>query len=318
MAAPPSSLEGRRRWLDGDRLFRGLATASALAIFVIAAIFLVSLIIPAWPSVTRFGFRFLVSREWNPVTLQFGALPFIFGTLLVSLISMLIAFPIGLGAALVLAQPTRFTFIRAVLSFGVELLAGIPSVVIGLWALFILAPLMRQMVEPFLSKTLGFLPLFVGPPSGASFLTAGIVLAIMVLPILVALSRDVIMAVPSELREASLALGATRTETVWQVVLPYARVGILGAALLAIGRALGETIAVTMVIGNSAVITASLFSPGYTIPSVLANEFTEAVGAIHQGALLELGLALVLITLVVNVLARLLVWSFRRNEPVAA
>jgi phosphate transport system permease protein len=177
---------------------------------------------------------------------------------------------------------------------------------------------MRQVLEPFLSKTLGFLPLFQGPPSGASFLTAGIVLAIMVLPILVALSRDVIMAVPAELREASLALGATRTETIWQVVLPYARVGIAGAMLLAIGRALGETIAVTMVIGNSAAITASLFSPGYTIPSVLANEFTEAVGAIHQGALLELGLVLVLITLVVNVLARLLVWSFRRNEPVAA
>jgi phosphate transport system permease protein len=218
----------------------------------------------------------------------------------------------------VLAQPTRFNFIRAPLSFGVELLAGIPSVVIGLWALFILAPLMRQVIDPFLGKTLGFLPLFAGPPSGASFLTAGIVLAIMVLPILVALSRDVIMAVPAELREASLALGATRTETIWQVVLPYARVGIAGAVLLAIGRALGETIAVTMVIGNSAVITASLFSPGYTIPSVLANEFTEAVGAIHQGALLELGLVLVVITLVVNVLARLLVWSFRRNEPVAA
>jgi phosphate transport system permease protein len=318
VAAPPSSLVGRRRWLDGDRLFRGLATASALAIFVIAVIFLASLIIPAWPSVTRFGLRFLVSRQWNPVTLQFGALPFIYGTLLVSLIAMLIAFPIGLGAALVLAQPTRFPYIRAPLSFGVELLAGIPSVVIGLWALFILAPLMRQVLEPFLSKTLGFLPLFQGPPSGASFLTAGIVLAIMVLPILVALSRDVIMAVPAELREASLALGATRTETIWQVVLPYARVGIAGAMLLAIGRALGETIAVTMVIGNSAAITASLFSPGYTIPSVLANEFTEAVGAIHQGALLELGLVLVLITLVVNVLARLLVWSFRRNEPVAA
>jgi phosphate transport system permease protein len=318
MAAPPSLRRGRRRWPDGDRLFRGLATASALAIFAIAAIFLASLIIPAWPSVTRFGFRFLVAREWNPVTLQFGALPFIFGTLLVSLIAMVIAFPIGLGAALVLAQPTRFNFIRAPLSFGVELLAGIPSVVIGLWALFILAPLMRQVIDPFLGKTLGFLPLFAGPPSGASFLTAGIVLAIMVLPILVALSRDVIMAVPAELREASLALGATRTETIWQVVLPYARVGIAGAVLLAIGRALGETIAVTMVIGNSAVITASLFSPGYTIPSVLANEFTEAVGAIHQGALLELGLVLVVITLVVNVLARLLVWSFRRNEPVAA
>jgi phosphate transport system permease protein len=309
---------GRRRWLDGDRIFKGLATASALAIFIIAAIFLASLIIPAWPSVTRFGLRFLSGLEWNPVTQQFGALPYIYGTLLVSLIGMTIAIPIGLGAALVLAQPTRLSFIRAVLSFGVELLAGIPSVVIGLWALFILATVMRQVIDPFLSKTLGFLPLFAGPPSGASFLTAGIVLAIMVLPILVALSRDVIMAVPAELREASLALGATRAETIWQVVLPYARVGITGAVLLALGRALGETIAVTMVIGNRAAITAHLFSPGYTLPSVLANEFTEAVGPLYQGALLELGLVLVLITLAVNVLARLLVWSFRQKEPVDA
>jgi phosphate transport system permease protein len=200
----------------------------------------------------------------------------------------------------------------------VELLAGIPSVVIGLWALFILAPVMRQVVEPFLGRTLGFLPLFQGPPSGASFLTAGIVLAIMVLPILVALSRDVILAVPAELREASLALGATRAETIWQVILPYARVGITGAVLLALGRALGETIAVTMVIGNNPTITAHLFSAGYTLPSVLANEFTEAVGPLYQGALLELGLVLVVITLAVNVLARLLVWSFRRTEPVVA
>jgi phosphate transport system permease protein len=318
VAAPLSLRRGRRRWLGGDRIFRGLATASALAIFVIAAIFLASLIIPAWPSVTRFGLRFLSGREWNPVTQQFGALPYIYGTLLVSLIGMVIAVPIGLGAALVLAQPTRLSLIRAALSFGVELLAGIPSVVIGLWALFILAPVIRQVVDPFLSKTLGFLPLCAGPPSGASFLTAGIVLAIMVLPILVALSRDVIMAVPAELREASLALGATRAETIWQVVLPYARVGITGAVLLALGRALGETIAVTMVIGNRAAITAHLFSPGYTLPSVLANEFTEAVGPLYQGALLELGLVLVLITLAVNVLARLLVWSFRRKEPVAA
>lgn len=315
--APPLLVGARRRRLDGDRLFRGLAAASAVGIFVIAAAFLIALIIPAWPSVSRFGLGFLAGREWNPVTSHFAALPFIYGTLLTSLIGMVIAFPLGLGSALVLAQPTRLTFIRAPLSFGIELLAGIPSVVIGLWAFFILAPIMRLIVDPFLGRTLGFLPFFQGPPSGTSFLTAGVVLAIMVLPILVALSRDVIMAVPAELQEASLALGATQAETVWQVVLPYARVGITGAVLLALGRALGETIAVTMVIGNRAEITASLFSPGYTLPSVLANEFTEAVGPLYQGALLELGLVLVLITLVVNVLARLLVWSFRRNEPVA-
>jgi phosphate transport system permease protein len=316
--APPFLQRGRRRWFDGDLMFRWLASASAVAIFVIAAAFLAALVIPAWPSITRFGLHFLVGREWNPVTQDFAALPFVYGTILVSLIGMVIAFPIGLGAALVLAQPTRHRSVRALLSFGVELLAGIPSVVIGLWALFILAPVMREVVEPFLGRTLGFLPLFAGPPSGASFLTAGIVLAIMVLPILVALSRDVILAVPPELREASLALGATRAETIWQVILPYARVGITGAVLLALGRALGETIAVTLVIGNRPTITAHLFSQGYTLPSVLANEFTEAVGPLYQGALLELGLVLVLITLVVNVLARLLVWSFRRNEPVLA
>ena len=318
VAAPPLLQRGRRRWLNGDRLFAGLASASAIAIFAIAAIFVVALLVPAWPSVTHFGLGFLTGREWNPVTAQFSALPFIYGTVLVALIAMIIAFPIGLGAALVLAQPTRYGVVRAPLSFGVELLAGIPSVVIGLWALFVLVPIMRQVVDPFLAHTLGFLPFFQGPASGASFLTAGVVLAVMILPILVALSRDVIMAVPAELREASVALGATRAETIWQVVLPYARVGITGAVLLALGRALGETIAVTMVIGNRASVTTHLFSPGYTLPSVLANEFAEAVGPLYQGALLELALVLVLITFIVNVLARLLVWSFRRTEPVAA
>jgi len=258
----------------------------------------------------------LIGREWNPVTACFGALPFLYGTLVTSAIAMLLAFPIGLGAAIYLAETTGLNYIRALLSFGIELLAGIPSVVVGLWALFVLAPLMRQYVEPVLAHSVGFLPLFQGPLSGTSFLTAGVVLAIMILPILVALSRDVIQAVPRELREASLALGATNAETIWLVVLQYARPGITGAVLLALGRALGETIAVTMVIGNSPTITALLFSPGYTLPSVLANEFTEAVGALHQGALLELGLVLVLITIVVNVLARLLVWSFRGRETV--
>ena len=315
--APPLLSRSRRRRLDGDRVFIGLATAAGLGLFVIAGAFLVTLIIPAWPAVTRFGLGFLVGRVWNPVTSQFAALPFIYGTVLTSLIGLVIAIPIGLGAALVLAQPTRLTMIRGPLSFGIELLAGIPSVVIGLWAFFILSPVMRNVVDPFLNHTLGFLPFFAGPPNGNSFLTAGIVLAIMVLPILVALSRDVIMAVPAELQEASLALGATRAETIWQVILPYARVGITGAVLLALGRALGETIAVTMVIGNRPEITTHLFSAGYTLASVLANEFTEAVGPLYQGALLELGLVLVLITITVNVLARLLVWSFRRSEPVA-
>ncbi|HEY8679185.1 MAG TPA: phosphate ABC transporter permease subunit PstC, partial [Candidatus Dormibacteraeota bacterium] len=282
----------------------------------IALIFMITLFVPALPSIRAFGLGFIGSSKWNPVTGQFGALPFIFGTLVTSAIGLAIAFPIGIGAALFLAEEARLSFIRVPLSFAVELLAGIPSVVIGLWALFILTPIMRDNVEPFLNHSLGFLPLFQGGYSGASFLTAGVVLAIMVLPILIALSRDVIHAVPRALLEASLALGATSAETIWSVVLPYARVGITGAVLLALGRALGETIAVTMVIGNRPQITDHLFAQGYTLSAVLANEFTEAVGALYQGALFELGLVLVLITIVVNVLARLLVWRFKGSgEP---
>jgi len=313
---PPLALRHRRQRVDGDRVFEGLALGAGIVILAIAGIFVLALFLPALPAIRQFGLGFLTSSEWNPVTLRFGALPFIFGTLLTSAIAMVIAFPIGLGAALFLAEEARLRFIRVPLSFAIELLAGIPSVVIGLWALFILVPLMRTTIEPFLAHTLGFLAIFQGPVSGSSFLTAGIVLAIMVLPILVALSRDVIRVVPRSLREGSLALGATKAETVWSVVLPYARVGITGAMLLSLGRALGETIAVTMVIGNRAEISRSLFAPGYTLPSVLANEFTEAVGKIYQGALFELGLVLVLITILVNVLARVMVWRFQGGrEP---
>lgn len=312
----PLAIGRRRRRVPGDALFRGLAVAAAVTVLLIAAIFVFALVVPAMPSVTRFGLGFLTSRSWNPVSEQFGAFPFLYGTLVTSAIGMVIAFPIGLGAAIFLAEEARLRVIRAPLSFAIELLAGIPSVVIGLWALFILIPLMRSSIEPFLNHVLGFLPLFQGTFNGSSFLTAGIVLAIMVLPIMIALSRDVIRAVPRALLEGSLALGATRAETLWSIVLPYARAGITGAVLLSLGRALGETIAVTMVIGNRPEITAHLFSLGYTLPSVLANEFTEAVGPLYQGALFELGLVLVLITIAVNVLARLLIWRFRGgSEP---
>ncbi|TMF59040.1 MAG: phosphate ABC transporter permease subunit PstC [Chloroflexi bacterium] len=285
---------------------------------LIAAVFIVALFIPALPAITKFGLGFFVSRTWDPVRVQFGALPAIYGTLVTSAIALLIAFPVGMGAALFLAEDARLRLLRGPLSFAIELLAGIPSVVIGLWAFFILTPLMRDNVDPFLKQTLGFLPFFQGSASGYGFLTAGVVLAIMVLPIMIALSRDVIRAVPLALREASLALGATDAETIWSVVLPYARVGITGAVLLSLGRALGETIAVTMVIGNRPEISASLFSTGYTLPSVIANEFTEAVGNVYLGALFYLGLVLVVITIVVNVLARLLVWRFTGSEPTAA
>jgi len=315
--APLVASSRQRRLLAGDRIFQGLALASAMLILLIALIFMVALFLPALPAIRRFGLGFFVTRTWDPVRQTFGALPALYGTLVTSAIGIVIAFPIGLGAALFLAEEARLGFLRGPLSFAVELLAGIPSVVIGLWAFFILTPLMRDNVDPFLKHTLGFLPLFQGTANGYGYLTAGVVLAIMVLPIMVALSRDVIRAVPRALREASLALGATRAETTWSVILPYARVGITGAVLLSLGRALGETIAVTMVIGNRPVIAASLFSSGYTLPSVLANEFTEAVGPLYQGSLFYLGLVLVLITIAVNVLARVLVWRFSGSEPAA-
>ena len=313
--APLVASSRQRRLLAGDRIFQGLALASAMLILLIALIFMVALFLPALPAIRRFGLGFFVTRTWDPVRQTFGALPALYGTLVTSAIGIVIAFPIGVGAALFLAEEARLGFLRGPLSFAVELLAGIPSVVIGLWAFFILTPLMRDNVDPFLKHTLGFLPLFQGTANGYGYLTAGVVLAIMVLPIMVALSRDVIRAVPRALREASLALGATKAETIWSVILPYARVGITGAVLLSLGRALGETIAVTMVIGNRPVIAASLFSSGYTLPSVLANEFTEAVGPLYQGSLFYLGLVLVLITIAVNVLARVLVWRFSGSEP---
>jgi phosphate transport system permease protein len=300
----------QRRFVLGDRIFRAMAYAAALLIMVIAVIFLVALVIPALPAITRFGLGFFATRTWDPVRNEFGALTPIYGTLVTSAIALLIAFPIGLGAALFLAEDARLRLLRGPLSFLIELLAGIPSVVIGLWAFFTLTPLMRDSVDPFLGHVLGFLPLFRGTATGYGFLTAGLVLAIMVLPIMIALSRDVIRAVPRELREASLALGATNAETIWSVILPYARVGITGAVLLSLGRALGETIAVTMVIGNTMQISASLFASGYTLPSVIANEFTEANGNLYLGSLFYLGVVLVLITIAVNVLARLLIWRF--------
>ena len=318
VAPPPLVATSRqRRLVDGDRVFLAIAYGAAALILLIAGIFIIALFIPALPAITKFGLAFFVSRTWDPVRIQFGALPAIYGTLVTSAIALVIAFPIGLGAALFLAEDARLRFLRGPLSFAIELLAGIPSVVIGLWAFFILTPLMRDNVDPFLNHTLGFLPLFRGSPSGYGFLTAGVVLAIMVLPIMIALSRDVIRAVPRALREGSLALGATNAETIWSVILPYARVGITGAVLLSLGRALGETIAVTMVIGNRPQITTSLFASGYTLPSVIANEFTEAVGDIYLGSLFYLGLVLVLITIVVNVAARLLVSRFTRSEPAA-
>ncbi|HEX7672179.1 MAG TPA: phosphate ABC transporter permease subunit PstC, partial [Polyangiaceae bacterium] len=252
---------------------------------------------------------------WDPVRDLFGALPFMYGTVVSSLLALSIAVPIALGVAIFLTElcPVR---LRLPLSFVVELLAAVPSVVYGLWGIFALAPLLRDHVEPALKSTLGFLPLFQGPHQGYGMLAGGIVLAIMILPTIASVSREVLKAVPDTLREGAFALGATRWESLRDVVLPFSRSGLLGAVILGLGRALGETMAVTMVIGNRAEIKASLFAPSYTMASVIANEFTEATGDVYLSALAEIGLLLFVVTLLLNIVARLLVWRVAR--PAAA
>ena len=237
---------------------------------------------------------------------QFGALPFIYGTLVTSILALVIAVPLGVGAAIFLSElaPPRFS---DNLTFVIELLAAVPSVIYGLLGIFVLVPLLRAYVMPFLQKSLGFLPIFKGPIYGVSFFAAGVVLAIMVVPYIISVSREVLLAVPADQREAALGLGATRWEATWQVVVPYARIGIFGSIFLSLARALGETMAVTMVIGNDPKINASLFAPGYSIAAVIANEFTEATGDLYVQALIELGLVLFLLTIVINGLARLLI-----------
>lgn len=254
----------------------------------------------------KFGLAFFRTSVWDPIFDQFGALPFIYGTLLTALISLVIAVPLGIGAAIFLAElaPARLS---DSLEFFIDLLAAIPSVIYGFLGLFIVVPVMRQYVQPALKSTLGFLPLFQGPIYGIGFLTAGIVLAIMIIPYIISVSREVLLSVPRDQREAALALGSTRWESTWKVVVPFARAGIMGSIFLALARALGETMAVTMVIGNTPTISASLFSPGYSIAAVIANEFTEATGALYTQALIELGLVLFFLTFILNGLARLLI-----------
>src|SRR5262249_32378996 len=251
------------------------------------------------------GLHFFATRVWDPIAEEFGALPFIFGTVVTASVSLLIAVPLGLGAAIFLAElaPQK---ISDSLQFFIDLLAAVPSVIYGLLGIFIVVPLMRSYIQPALKATLGFLPLFRGPAFGVGFLTAGIVLAIMVIPYIISVSREVLLSVPRDQREAALALGSTRWESTWKVVVPFARSGIMGSIFLALARALGETMAVTMVVGNAPNISASLFSPGYSIAAVIANEFTEATGQMYVQSLIELGLVLFLLTFILNGLARLL------------
>jgi phosphate transport system permease protein len=281
-----------------------VAGATGIFVLLISGLF-IELFLNSLPSIRQFGLSFLWTSEWNPVTERFGALPFIYGTLVSSLIALALAAWLGiLGAAFLAEFAPRY--IATPLGFVIELLAAVPSVVYGLWGLFSLAPAMQHYIEPGLQRYLGFLPIFSGPAYGVGLLTAALILTIMIIPTVIALSRDLLQAVPAELRESMLALGATRWESFKMVVLPYARSGIFGACILALGRALGETIATTMVIGNRPAISMSLLAPSYTLSSVIANEFTEATTKVYLSALIELGLILFLISVVINSLARLL------------
>jgi len=292
----------------GDQLFRLLLRAAGLSLVVLVIAICAVLVWKALPAMRTFGWRFLVTSVWDPVAEHYGALPLIYGTLLSSLLALCLAVPLGIGAAIYLAELAPM-WIRSPIAFLVELLAAVPSVIYGLWGVFVLAPILRMYVQPALSRTFGFLPLFQGPPYGVGMLAAGIILAIMIVPFIIAVSREVLLAVPNTQREAALALGATRWETTRIAVLRYGRSGLVGAILLGLGRALGETMAVTMVIGNRPEISASLFAPGYTMASMLANEFTEATSNLYLSALIEVGLLLFAVTVCVNALARLLVWS---------
>jgi len=300
-----------RRSRISDRWFMaGVYGATGLFVAIVAGLF-VELYAGSSSSIRAFGFNFLTSSHWNPVTNQFGALPMIYGTVVSSLIAIVLAGFVGVFGAAYLVEFAPRAVARP-LAFLIELLAAVPSVIFGLWGLFILAPVLRAYVEPFLQAKFGFLPIFQGFIFGSSLFTAGIVLAIMIVPTVSAITRDVIAAVAREHREASMALGATRWETMAKVILPGATTGIFGACILALGRALGETIATTMVIGNKPAIAASLFQPAYTLASVIANEFTEATSDLYVSALIELGLLLFVVSLAVNGIARVLTWTVLR------
>lgn len=300
-----------------DRIFKYAMVACGLAVFGILFLIVYQLVARSSLSWHAFGLKFFVRSDWDPVSESFGALPFIYGTLVSSLVALIIAVPLAVGVAVFTTEMCPGA-LRSPLSFFVELLAAIPSVVYGVWGIFVLIPLLSGYVEPFLGRTLGWTGLFTGAPYGIGMLAAGIILAIMIIPIISSIAREVLMVVPQHQREAVLALGATRWEMIRVGVLRNARAGIMGGVILGLGRALGETMAVTMVIGNRPEIAKSLFAPGYTMASVLANEFSEATGDVYLSALIEIGLALFIVTIVVNALARLLVWSVTRGMPTSA
>jgi phosphate transport system permease protein len=314
--APPGERQRASRLTRGsnpaDRLFRAALTGLALALPLLLVALVVELAVNAWPAIKRFGPSFLWTSVWDPVAGVFGAAPMIFGTLASSLIALLLAVPLALGTAIFL---TEFAprWIRQPIAFLVELLAAIPSVVYGLWGIFVLIPFLRSHVVPPLKAVLGWTPLFQGVFYGNSLLAGGIILAIMIVPYIAAVAREVLQAVPASQREAALGMGATRWEAVWTAVVPYGRAGLIGAVILGLGRALGETMAVTMLIGNRHDIGLSVLQPAYTMAAAIANEFSEATTDLYLAALFEVGLVLFVITVAVNALARLLIWRVARG-----
>jgi len=300
----------------GDAAFQQVTRAAAIIVLLLLSGVIISLVQGSIPALRTFGFGFLISERWNPVTEIFGALPAIYGTIITSLIAMLIAVPVGLMIAFFLTELCP-QLLRRPIGIAIELLAGIPSIIYGIWGLFVFAPFLQETLQPFLIRTLGNIPgigpVFGGPPYGIGMLTAGLILAIMVLPFVTSISRDVFEAVPPVLKEAAYGLGCTTWEVVRNVVLPYTRVGVIGGIMLALGRALGETMAVTFVIGNAHHISASLLAPGTTISATIANEFTEAVGDLYTSALIALGLILFVITFIVLAAARYLLLRIERR-----
>jgi phosphate transport system permease protein len=297
-----------------DRLFSLAMLACGLCVLALVALIIFELVTKSSLSWHAFGWKFFFRSEWDPVNDQFGAWPFVYGTIVSSILALLLAVPLAIGVAVFITEMSP-RWLRGPLAFTTELLAAIPSVIYGLWAIFVLVPILRIHVEPWLARYLGWTGFFEGAPYGIGMLAAGIILAIMVVPIVSSITREVMVAVPQQQREAVLALGATRWEMIRTGVLRNARAGILGGVILGLGRALGETMAVTMVIGNRPEIAKSLFAPGYTMASVIANEFSEATGDTYLSALVEVGLALFILTIIVNILAQILVWTVTRGQP---
>jgi phosphate transport system permease protein len=311
--SPWARLAAWRRGNVADRVYAAALLLFGLTVPALFAFLLLRILLAALPAIGAFGPGFVASSDWNPVQGEFGALPFVFGTVVSSLLALLLALPLAVGLAIFLTELAP-RWLAAPVAFATELLAAIPSVVYGLWGIFVLVPWLRSAVQQPLAASLGDrIALFRGPAYGSSMLAGGVILAIMIVPFISSVSREVLRAVPRAQREGALALGATRWEMTWQIALPYALPGIIGATILGLGRALGETMAVTMVIGNRPEVAASLFAPGYTMASVLANEFAEASSDLYLSALMEIALVLFGITILVNAVARLLVWRVRRR-----